>query len=155
MMEDIKNIIESLLFVAEAPLSIARLKTVLDINEARTIRDALERLAEDYENRKGAFYLRQVAGGKHRLELKHTGLDGLDRKMEKGLNRFIVGLITSASIIAGSLVLNASHSIMDIEVHLFGVHVIPLTGLLGVTGYTIATILGVWLIFCIFRSGKM
>ena len=63
MMEDIKNIIESLLFVAEAPLSIDRLKTVLDINEARTIRDALERLAEDYENRKGAFYLRQVAGG--------------------------------------------------------------------------------------------
>lgn len=63
MMEDIKNIIESLLFVTETPLSIDRLKTVLDINDTRTIRDALNRLSEDYEARKGAFYLRLVAGG--------------------------------------------------------------------------------------------
>lgn len=63
MMEDIKNIIESLLFVSETPLSMDRIKSVLEINDSRTIRDALERLSEDYETRKGAFYLRSVAGG--------------------------------------------------------------------------------------------
>jgi len=63
MMEDIKNIIESLLFVSETPLTLDRLKSVLDIYDSRTIRDALDRLSEDYETRKGAFYLRSVAGG--------------------------------------------------------------------------------------------
>jgi len=63
MMEDIKNIIESLLFVTEAPLTVDRLKTVLDISDAKTIREALNRLSEDYETRKGGFYLRLVAGG--------------------------------------------------------------------------------------------
>ena len=63
MMADIKNIIESLLFVTEAPLTVDRLKTVLDISDAKTIREALNRLSEDYETRKGGFYLRLVAGG--------------------------------------------------------------------------------------------
>lgn len=63
MMEDLKNIIESLLFVAETPLSIERLKGVLDIQDTRTIRETLDRLSADYEARQGAFHLRQVAGG--------------------------------------------------------------------------------------------
>ena len=77
MMADIKNIIESLLFVTEAPLTVDRLKTVLDISDAKTIREALNRLSEDYETRKGGFYLRLVAGGyqwfglaPHMLDLK-------------------------------------------------------------------------------------
>lgn len=63
MMENIQNIIESLLFVAETPLTVDRLKNVLDIEDTRPIRDALNRLSEDYEARKGGFYLRLVAGG--------------------------------------------------------------------------------------------
>ena len=63
MMADIKNIIESLLFVTEAPLTVDRLKTILDISDVKTIREALNRLSEDYETRKGGFYLRLVAGG--------------------------------------------------------------------------------------------
>jgi len=63
MMADIKNIIESLLFVTEAPLTVDRLKTVLDISDAKSIREALNHLSEDYETRKGGFYLRLVAGG--------------------------------------------------------------------------------------------
>jgi segregation and condensation protein B len=63
MMADIKNIIESLLFVAEAPLTVDRLKAVLDISDAKTIREAIDRLSEDYETRQGGFYLRLVAGG--------------------------------------------------------------------------------------------
>jgi segregation and condensation protein B len=63
MMADIKSIIESLLFVAEAPLTINRLKTVLDISDASTIREAINRLTEDYETRKGGFHLRRVADG--------------------------------------------------------------------------------------------
>jgi ubiquinone biosynthesis protein len=73
-------------------------------------------------------------------------------RFERGLNRAVMGMIISASTIAGSLLLNSPIKVMDI--HLAGLSV-PLTTLLGVTGYCIATLLGLWLIIAIIRSGKM
>ena len=61
-MEDIKNIIESLLFVAEGPLSVERMKLVLETNTG-AIKNALQALSDEYENRSGGFILRQVADG--------------------------------------------------------------------------------------------
>jgi segregation and condensation protein B len=62
-MEDIKNIIESLLFVAEDPLTIDSIKKVLDYTDSNAIRNVLNELSSEYEARKGAFFLREVAGG--------------------------------------------------------------------------------------------
>lgn len=62
-MENIKNIIESLLFVSENPLTIGSIKNVLEIEDPKEIRNALKELADDYENRNGAFLLHEVAGG--------------------------------------------------------------------------------------------
>jgi len=99
--------------------------------------------------------LRQIAGGKHRIEVRHTGFDEIDTKFEKGLNRFIVGIIISASIIAGSLILNATQKSLLFTIDFFGAQTISFTDLLGIGGYSIATVLGLWLIFSIFKSGKM
>jgi len=63
MMDDIKNIIESLLFVAEEPLAIERLTKIIPEAQAAQIRQALEELAVEYEARQGGFFLNQVAGG--------------------------------------------------------------------------------------------
>jgi segregation and condensation protein B len=62
-MEHIKNIIESLLLVADEPLTIDRIKSILDQAEKKEIENALEELSSEYENRKGGFFLREVAGG--------------------------------------------------------------------------------------------
>lgn len=62
-MEDIKHIIESLLFVAETPLTVDGIKSVLGQAEADEILNALGQLSEEYEARKGGFHLTQVAGG--------------------------------------------------------------------------------------------
>ena len=62
-MEDIKNIIESLLFVAEEPLTIDSIKKVLDSADSNAIRNVLDELSSEYEARKGGFFLREVAGG--------------------------------------------------------------------------------------------
>ena len=61
-MEKLKEIIESLLFVAETALTIERIKqvTAADVKE---IRDALQALAAEYESSQGGFYLNEVAGG--------------------------------------------------------------------------------------------
>ena len=62
-MEDIKNIIESLLFVAEEPLTVDRFKRILTQADTIEIRQALNDISEEYRERKGGFYLYQVAGG--------------------------------------------------------------------------------------------
>ncbi|MDL1967796.1 MAG: SMC-Scp complex subunit ScpB [Deltaproteobacteria bacterium] len=62
-MDDIKNIIESLLFVAENPLTIDSIKKVLDSTDSNAIRNVLNELSSEYESRKGGFFLREVAGG--------------------------------------------------------------------------------------------
>lgn len=62
-MEDIKYIIESLLFVSETPLPINRIQKVLGQDDTKEIHEALTALAAEYETRKGGFLLREVAGG--------------------------------------------------------------------------------------------
>ena len=62
-MENLKHIIESLLFVAEEPISINQFKRIIDQAAGREIKTALVALAADYEIRQGGFYLDEVAGG--------------------------------------------------------------------------------------------
>ncbi len=62
-MEDLKHIIESLLFVAEEPISLNRFKRVIAQAEGKEIKAALTALAVEYETRRGGFYLDEVAGG--------------------------------------------------------------------------------------------
>jgi len=62
-MEELKNIIESLLFVAQSPVSPEMIKSIVDGREIKEIKDALNALADEYEGRKGAFRLREIAGG--------------------------------------------------------------------------------------------
>ena len=62
-MEALKNIIESLLFVADTPLSPDRIKEVLELEDTKDIRNALEQLAQEYEHRQCGIFLSEVAGG--------------------------------------------------------------------------------------------
>ncbi len=62
-MEDLKNIIESLLFVSTDPLSVDQLKNLLAEAETREIRKAVEALEQEYRQRNGGFVLHEVAGG--------------------------------------------------------------------------------------------
>jgi len=99
--------------------------------------------------------LKQTAAGKQRLELHHSGFSSMDTRLEKGINRLTIGIIIAASTIAASLILNSSQKVLEFSFNLYGSQTLTVTGILGLTGYTVATILGLWLIYSIFRSGKM
>jgi len=99
--------------------------------------------------------LDQTAKGKQRIELRHTGFQDTNTQLVKSINRVIIGIIISASLIAGAMVLNAPQHIFSFTVNLFGIEEIPLTAILGMTGYVIATFLAVWLIIMILRSRKL
>jgi segregation and condensation protein B len=63
MAENLKHIVESLLFVSETPLTMDQLKNILEGEETDAIRAAVDALVGEYEQRNGGFVLKQVAGG--------------------------------------------------------------------------------------------
>jgi len=99
--------------------------------------------------------LKQTAKGKQRIELRHDGFQEINTQFVKGINRLIIGLIISASLIAGAMVLDASQQVFVFTVNIFGFQQVSLTAILGLTGYVIATVLGIWLIYTIFKSRKL
>lgn len=99
--------------------------------------------------------LKGLSSGKRPIKIRHSGLQNISARVERGINRLTVGLVISASLIAGSLVLNSSQKLLEFTVDFFGVHTISITALLGLLGYSMATVLGFWLVISIFRSGKM
>lgn len=63
MTGNLKSVVESLIFVAEAPLSLERLASILEEHERSDLRAALEELLADYEQSGRGIVLVEVAGG--------------------------------------------------------------------------------------------
>lgn len=62
-MDNLKAIIESLLFASDIPLTIDKIKSILEIPDRKDIRKALTFLGEEYESGGRGFFLAEVAGG--------------------------------------------------------------------------------------------
>ena len=62
-MDELKNIIESLLFVSEDPLTVDQIRKVIQNADGKTVREAIDSLRSEYERRGGGFFLAEVAGG--------------------------------------------------------------------------------------------
>ncbi|MDR3568900.1 MAG: AarF/UbiB family protein [Syntrophobacteraceae bacterium] len=99
--------------------------------------------------------LRQTASGRQRLELRHSGFDRAQAALEKGINRLTVGVIIAASIIAGAMVLNSGQKVIKLTFQFLGLQTVSLTAILGLAGYGVATLLGIWLIVSILKSGRL
>jgi len=88
--------------------------------------------------------LSQVKQGKIRIGLEHRGIDEFIEELDRSSNRIAFALIISSLVIASSLIITAG-----IGPYLFG---LPF---LGVLGFSIAGVFGIWLVMAIFRSGKL
>lgn len=62
-MQDLKPILESILFVADEPLSLERLTSIVESTPKQEVLAALQGLMADYHERGSGFYLAEVAGG--------------------------------------------------------------------------------------------
>ncbi len=98
---------------------------------------------------------KRLAQGTHSLKLEHGGLEQASKKFESGLNRLTLGLVIAASLVAAALILNSSKKFLIFEFEFLGAQRLSVTELLGLGGYIIATVLGLWLVFSIIRSGKL
>jgi ubiquinone biosynthesis protein len=118
--------------------------------EARKITDHLHSMPASISG-----LLDNAADNRLSMEIRHTASPPLHQSLEKGINRLIVGIIIAASTIAAALILNSSRKLFEVDLGFAGFPEISLTDLLGVSGYVIATFLGLWLILSILRSGRL
>jgi segregation and condensation protein B len=98
-MDDLKNIIESLLFVADEPLSIDRFKNIVGQAQTKEIREALEELGADYEARQGGFYLNEVAGG-YQIRTRSEYMQWIKRLLQPKPSRLSKAALETLAIIA-------------------------------------------------------
>ena len=88
--------------------------------------------------------LRQLRGGRMRLEFEHRGLQALGAALDRVSNRIAFAIVLAALIVGSSLIV-----LSDIPPHW---HDIPVIGLLG---FLVAGIMGFWLLLSIIRHGRM
>ncbi len=60
---ELKDILESLLFVSEGPLDVRTVEKVLNINDTKLIQAALKELMNKYEENPGGFHIVEIANG--------------------------------------------------------------------------------------------
>jgi len=97
--DDITPIIESLLFVADTPLSIARMAEILEQDDHADVRDAVRRLADEYDRRQGGFYLCEVAGG-YQLRTRPEHKQWIRRMLRSGPARLSRAAMETLAIVA-------------------------------------------------------
>ena len=77
------------------------------------------------------------------VNFQHRGLEGLNEALRAASNRIALGVIIGALIIGSSQIVTTG-----IEPHLFGYP------LVGIVGYMLSALLGLWVIWDIFRHGR-
>lgn len=88
--------------------------------------------------------LKQLRQGKVRIGFEHRRLEPFIFELDRSSNRISFALVVSAIIVGSSLIIRA-----DVGPKLFG-----LSGL-GLFGFLLAAVLGVWLLIAVLRSGKL
>jgi segregation and condensation protein B len=98
-MDNIKQIVESLLFVAEEPLTVERIRSIIAVVTPDEVRSALSDLSDEYETRNGGFYLREVAGG-YQLRTRPEYTQWIKRLLQPKQQRLSKAALETLAIIA-------------------------------------------------------
>jgi ubiquinone biosynthesis protein len=94
--------------------------------------------------RQGREIMAKLNRGEMKMEFEHKGLDNFIMELDRSSNRLAFSLIIASIIIGSSLIIR-----MDKGPRLFDYP------LLGIVGYIMAGILGLWLVVAILRAGKL
>ena len=137
------NIMEALKpYARRAALHDLEFKQVLR-HVRRAIEDAgdlASRLPDDIN-----VILTKFRQGKFQVRVHHEHLENLTKTVDKGSNRISFALIIAALLVASSMLVPQQGTVLS----LFRLQT------MGIVGYVIAAIIGVWLIISIIRSGRL
>ncbi len=119
-----------------SPSHLAKAATVNTWHLANLIRQAPRELR---------YLAQKLLSGTMQIALKHQGLDNFIYELDRASNRLALSIILAATVIASSLVMMAK----------IGPTILDDISVLGIVGYLFATVMGLWLAFGIFRSGRL
>lgn len=98
-MQELKYIIESLLFVSEEPLTVDKIKGIIESSDNKEIRNALRELSDEYTSRAGGFYLSEVAGG-YQLRSRPVYHDYIKRLLQPSPQRLSRAALETLAVVA-------------------------------------------------------
>jgi ubiquinone biosynthesis protein len=83
--------------------------------------------------------LRKLSEDDLRIQLEHRNLDHFILELERSSNRLVVGMVVASLIIASSLLISRGASTVWVTVPV----------------YVLSSLLAIWLVYGIFRSGRL
>jgi ubiquinone biosynthesis protein len=88
--------------------------------------------------------INRVNRNKFKIDLEHRGLDKFTAEFDRSVNRLSTSMILAAMIIGSSIIMHIDKGpkVMGLPVFAF-------------MGYTVAGLVGLWLVYAIIRSGRM
>src|SRR4029077_15992482 len=89
--------------------------------------------------------LEELRDGQMEVGFVHKGLDEFMAKLDVLFNRLVIALVVTGGLIGSSLVGIFAKS----GPHIIGLHVV------SVLGFGLATVLGIWLLWSVMRSGRL
>jgi ubiquinone biosynthesis protein len=87
--------------------------------------------------------INKLDSGELGLQLNHNKLESLAQTIENASNRLTIAIVAAAIIMGSSMIITTG-----VGPYLFGFPA------LGVIGYSLSVVLGLWLIYTIIRSGS-
>jgi ubiquinone biosynthesis protein len=90
-------------------------------------------------------FMEQVRDGQIEVGFVHKGLDDFLDQTQRVFNRLVIALIVTGGLIGSSLIGVFAKN----GPHLLGVN------LISVVGFALSTVLGVWLLWGVIRSGRL
>jgi len=98
-MSDLKFILESFLFVSEEPLTLDKMKSALPFTDVNAIKEALQSLRDEYDQRQGSICLIEVAGG-YQLRTRPEYADWIKKIIQPSAQRLSHAALETLAIIA-------------------------------------------------------
>jgi ubiquinone biosynthesis protein len=83
--------------------------------------------------------LEKLSKDELKVQFEHTGLDRLITELDRSSNRVVIGLVMASLIISSSLVIRAGYAPLWFSIPVF----------------VLSSFLGIWLIYGVFRSGRL
>jgi segregation and condensation protein B len=98
-MPELKFILESFLFVSEEPLTLEKMRAALPFTDTKGIKEALQSLKNEYDQRQGSICLIEVAGG-YQLRTRSEYADWIKKIIQTSAQRLSPAALETLAIIA-------------------------------------------------------
>nr|MCH9792810.1 AarF/ABC1/UbiB kinase family protein [Planctomycetota bacterium] len=102
--------------------------------EARSLTKVMHDLPEQIGRTLG-----KLSDDELRIHLEHKGIDHLTTEMDRSGNRLAIGMVMSALILASAITISSDSRLVYVSIPIF----------------MMSSLLGIWLIYGVFRSGRL